>query len=301
MSILTEITPPAAPTPWDGKAWGSIVRMDTLRQHRNVMPMRTNSHCPIPHDTVLDLYMNEMWNSGFVLSDPVIYLSQDPQRARMYAGFGIAHRDLGNQPGLTWQSMILNSHDKSRALTIGAGHEVAICSNGMMITPLGRCKTKHTRYIQERILDVISEGVNSLLGTFSGIKQALDSFKATELDPKSETHRGTVDHILGRAWREDIINPASVKAVWDHWMVPEHPEFARDCSVDRLYQAFTSADRGKNAFTRNNRQEGMFTLLAEECGTIDPRNIPQLPLLDEVEDRTEARDIDGWDAEGFDF
>jgi hypothetical protein len=49
-----------------------------------------------------------------------------------------------------------------------------------------------------------------------------------------------------------IIGAAATMRVLGHWEEPEHPEF-KDRSVDSLYNAFTSNDRGRNVITQASR------------------------------------------------
>ena len=273
MNVET-IVPPKAPTPFDGGNWGTLVTEDQMRR-TSMAPEATRSHQPIEHAAAFDYFSGTMSRMGFVLSEPTLYLTNDENRSNMYAGFGIAHVDMPQDRDFQFQAFMINSHDKSYSLQVGAGHETFICTNGMVLAPLGISRAKHTRHVHRVDASGLPRWQNRVLQSCQNIQneclrflKLTGSLKTVGLDPSSTVHRKHVDHVLMEARRRGIINNAGVASVEKHWMTPEHEEFKSDETVWRLMQAFTSHNRGKSAFRSTNTTSDMFNLFSDKFGTL---------------------------------
>ena len=275
VATTTSVQVPKAPSPFDGeKGWGTRVTLDQVRNHTR-MQTPTDTHVPIPHIKTIDKFTEYLKRDGFILSEPAIYLSNDDYRSNMYTGFGIAHPDLTSSGDTQWQAFLINSHNKKFSLRIGVGEETFVCTNGMIFASLGQNRTKHTKNVWEidasglpRWQNRINLKVRDLLKEFTKFKSITDSFKKVELDPNMETAKRAVQSICVEAACRGIVNDSGAVNVYKHWLEPEHPEFKKDGTVDRLRQAFTSHDRGKSYFGRGDRNVKMIDLLSHRFGTL---------------------------------
>ena len=273
-TLQDSIVTPKSPTPFDGAGWGQLVTRDQVGHH-NPIPDPTKSHRPLPHHEVMDYFTATMDRMGFVLSEPTLYLSKDDYRSNFFAGFGIAHKDLPADPSFQWQSFLINSHNKKHSLQIGAGHETFVCSNGMVLAPLGLFRTKHTKYVNnidesglprwKNRITRMCENIENECRRYLNLTQSL---QGVGLDAESRSHRQAVQSLCLESAVRGIVNPAGAVSVYKHWDNPEHKEFTEDQTVWRLMQAFTSHDRGKSAFTRRDRNGMMFDLFSERFGTL---------------------------------
>ena len=286
-TTTTALATPKAPTPFDGeKGWGQQVTPTQLAQHK-FMPTPTKTHCPVDHSRVVDYFSSTMERLNFVLSEPAIFLSNDEFRSNMYVGFGVAHPDLPTSSEFQWQAFLINSHNKKFSLQIGAGTETFVCSNGMVMAPMGLHRTKHTKNID--VIDAsglprwqgrIMEMCDNLTNEYKRFTSVTDSLKKFELDPSSHVAQKEVQSLVLEAALQGIVNPAGAVSVYKHWQTPEHQEFREDKSVDRLRQAFTSHDREKSVFNRKDRNSMMIDLFSDRFGTLKADGTTPVRSLD---------------------
>lgn len=268
------IATPEAPTPFDSKNWGTLVTEDQVRRHR-IVPQATRSHQPIPHCDPVEYVQDTLSRMGFVLSEPTIYLTNDDFRSNMFAGWGIAHKDLPATRGFQWEAYLINSHNKKHSLQLGGGHRTFVCSNGMVHSPLGVYRSKHTTHVnaidkrtglprwKSRLLAMAQR----LVTECRRLHQTIESFKDVGLDATSAIHHERVRSLTLDAADKGLINAAGALSVYRHWKNPEHEEFKDDQTVWRLMQAFTSQARGKSAFDQKDTMTKVFDMFADEFGT----------------------------------
>ena len=268
------VATPTPPTPFDGKGWGQLVNEQQVHLHK-VLPDATRTHRPIEHHRTLDYTKSTMDRLGFLLSDPTIYLSKDEYHSNMFASWGIAHPELPNNRGFQWQMFLINSHNKKFSLQVGAGHETFVCSNGIVMAPLGRYRAKHTAKVMFVDESGLPRWQNRILQMCNNVRKECDryskiisSLKNVIVDPDSDVHRQSVRSLCLDAALKDIVNDAGAATVYRHWINPEHDEFKADGTAWRLMQAFTSQGRGKSAFDHRDRMSEMFNLLSDEFGSL---------------------------------
>ena len=279
------IATPNAPTPYDGKNWGTLVTSDQVRRH--AAPLGTKSHRPIPHIEPIEYVQDMLTTRGFVLSEPTIYLTNDPDRSNMFAGWGISHSALPATRGFQWEAFLINSHNKKHSLQLGAGHRTFICSNGMVSAPLGMYRSKHTTHVNSIDKSGLVRWKSRLLGMCDRIivecrrlHQTIESLKGVELNASSALDDERVRALVLKSADDGLINAAGALSVYRHWKNPEHDEFKQDDTVWRLMQAYTSQARGKSGFDAKDSMTKMFDMFADEFGTVrlstleDPLAVP---------------------------
>jgi hypothetical protein len=252
------LTPPPL---CEGATWGDRLPM---RQIKNIshVPDRTKSYNPIPHHVGIDLVEDALTRRNFRMSEPHHYVSNS--RTQFWSMYSVSHNLLPDTGGVfSWELAVRNSYDRTHSFGVGGGTRIFVCTNGMLSADTF-LKTRHTANVWDRVPQMIESSMSNIFT--SAEKQVLMFDKFKNLDAGGDAF---VDHVIVEAMRRDIINPAGIKEVADHWRTPEHPEF-KDRNVFSLMNAFTSRDRGRSPFGPNGHQKRMSTLTSMLDELYDP-------------------------------
>jgi len=263
-----------APTPFDPGNWGEIVDIKTIQ--RTPVPVRgPETWRPFPHHQYVEMIEQAFSRHGFSNSEPVHYRapSRDngkikdlPEQGRFLSLYGIAHPELPDLPGMSWEVGAVNSYDMSKSIQLGLGNRVSVCSNGMMMGASQAFKRKHTVGINrdrddhfEMVYSLVDVAVRGLKREAETQTKRIQSFMQIGCEDTDARW------VIMEAAKSGVIGAAQTMKVLKHWETPEHPEF-NDRSAWSLVNAFTSNDRGRNIMTQGSRFETLHGILGERFG-----------------------------------
>lgn len=240
----------AVPTrlPWGSKY--SIVDIDNMP-----VPAATSSYQPVPQGTLFHLWTDRMSKAGYMLTEDEHWVTNDKDvfisKVRVTAPW------LASGMGFTWEAAMINSYNRQVAIKNAVGANVFVCTNGCLSAEY-MMRTKHTSGVFDRLNMYIERCVTTFAVRAQTINNLFDGFRNTDASSDRQ-----VDHVVCRAYRENIIPASGIGQVLDHWRRPEHAEF-KDRNVWSLYNAFTSYDRGRNMFERGTRTNRIQEILKDE-------------------------------------
>lgn len=247
---------PIRPATYTNRKWGSANTLDQIR--RIPLPPRTESYVPVPQDTLFEMWSSAMQQAGFSLSDAVHWTNG----AQFVSVVGISRDDLkinGVNAEFGYTAGILNSYNKSRAVSTGVGTEVRICTNGMFSAEV-KLKTRHTLNVFDRLDEFIMHSVLTTSRRAWAIRDMFEEYATREVTLSDER---VIDHVLVEAARQEVIPGSGILDVYKHWKNPEHVEF-KERTLWSLYNAFTSYNRGRSMFASADRYGRLHTLLRKE-------------------------------------
>lgn len=256
MIITHNNTPTVAnrPATYTNRKWGEAY--SSLEPIRRIpLPACTDSYVPVPQDTLFTMWTDAMHKAGFTTSDPLHWTNG----AQFVSIVGISRDDLrmaGVNAEFFYTAGILNSYNKTRAISTGVGTQVMICQNGMFSAEV-KLKTRHTLNVFDRLEEFVAHSVLTTSRRAASIRDMFNEYSQVEV---SETDDNLIDHILVEAARQEIIPGSGIMDVYKHWKTPEHAEF-RDRNVWSLYNAFTSYNRGRSLFASADRYGRLHVLL----------------------------------------
>ena len=256
---------PVAPTPFDPGNWGEIVDIKTIKQ--TPVPVRgPETWRPFPHHQYVGMIEQAFSRHGFTNSEPIHYRAKSrdnkkikdlPTHGRFLSLYGIAHPNLPEISGTSWEVGGANSYDMTKSIQLGLGQRVKVCSNGQMMGASQTFKRKHTVGINrdredhfEMIYSLIDVAVRGLFREAQTVADRVGAYQQLGCDDSDARF------VIIEAAKTNVIGAAQTMKVLKHWEEPEHPEF-KDRNVWSLLNAFTSNDRGRNIMTQGDR----FTLL----------------------------------------
>lgn len=265
---------PVAPTPFDPGNWGEIVDVKTIRR-THVPAQGPETWRPFPHHQYVDMIEQAFARHGFTNSEPIHYRAPSrhngkikdlPEHGRFLSLYGIAHPELPNISGMSWEVGAVNSYDMSKSIQLGLGNRVAVCSNGMMMGASHAFKRKHTVGINreredhfEMIYSLVDTAVRGLSREAEKHSERIQSFQ--QLGCEDSDARW----VIMEAAKEGVIGAAQTMKVLKHWEEPEHPEF-KERNAWSLLNAFTSNDRGRNIMTQGDRFARLDGILGQRFG-----------------------------------
>lgn len=241
-----------APPLCEGTSWGDCLPIANIKRVSET-PDKTRSFQPIPHHVGVDLVETHATRRGFQMSEPRHYVSKN--RQQFWSMYTIQHSLLPGVEGMSWEMAVRNSSDKSMSFAVAGGDRLFVCANGML-TAESFFKTRHTTNVWDRVHQIIDASLSNILERSLKRVHQMNTYK--NLDAGGDRF---VDHVVVEAMRRDIINPAGIKEVLDHWHTPEHAEF-KDRNVWSLMNAFTSRDRGRSPFGHNGHQKRMSSMVS---------------------------------------
>ena len=244
--LIRSTTAPIRPATYTNRKWGeAYANLDQIR--RIPLPQRTESYVPVPQDTLFTMWADAMDKAGFTMSDAVHWTNG----AQFVSIVGIGRDDLkfnGVNSEFHFTAGIMNSYNKTRAVSTGVGTEVCICTNGMFSAEV-KLKTRHTLNVFDRLEEFVNHSVLTTNRRAWAIRDMFDEYSKTEVNMLSDQ---LIDHVLVEAARQEIIPGSGIMEVYKHWKTPEHVEF-KERNLWSLYNAFTSYNRGRSVFASADR------------------------------------------------
>lgn len=251
------LTRPTRPATYTNRKWGTAY--GTLDEIRKIpLPERTESYVPVPQDTLYMMWADAMQQAGFNLSDAVHWTNG----AQFVSVVGITRDDLkinGVNAEFGYTAGILNSYNKSRAVSTGVGTEVRICTNGMFSAEV-KLKTRHTLNVFDRLDEFVMHSVLTTSRRAWAIRDMFEEYATREVTMSDDR---IIDHVLVEAARQEVIPGSGILEVYKHWKTPEHNEF-KERNLWSLYNAFTSYNRGRSMFASADRYGRLHSLFKKE-------------------------------------
>lgn len=223
-------------------------------------PAATESWHPISHGLLLDTVETQLRQTGLKVTGEVHALSQRDNGARY---FGMLQVESLNPQGqeYSWVLGLRNSHDKVFPAALAAGSRVFVCDN-LSFSGEVKLARRHIRFIERDLPQVTAQVVSRLAGQWNSLQRRIDAYKSVELSD-TVAHDLVVKLLDARA-----INTTDIPMVLKEWRTPRHPEFAKDKSAWRLFNAGTEAVKGTNVFQLPKRTEALHGVFDAFCGTV---------------------------------
>jgi hypothetical protein len=190
-------------------------------------PQATQTWTPVAHGDVIDSVENALAGSGLGISDRSFALTGDG--ARLFGLLTLAQVDGGDYAVTLG---LRNSHDKTFPLSFALGSRVFVCDN-LAFSAEHTVKSKHTRFIYDRLSRLVSEGVAGLVQHRQAQARRIECYKELEVRGQSHLH----DVVL-KAYRAQAIPATAIPKVIEEFEEPKHPEFA-NWTAWSLFNAFT--------------------------------------------------------------
>lgn len=157
-----------------------------------------------------------------------------------------------------------SSHDKTLSAGIAAGTRVFVCDN-LAFSGEVRVFRRHTVNIEENLPGIISRITARLSARWKQLDQRMASYQKTELT------EAMVHDTLIKAMDVKAVPVTYLPEVLKEWRTPKHPEFAKDKTAWRLFNAFTESLKGLNPLYLADRTEPLHGLFDGICGvSIEP-------------------------------
>lgn len=208
---------------------------------------------PVPHANVIDAVENSLSYSGLSVADRAFALTKDG--ARLFGLLTLQHDDGGDYAVTIG---LRNSHDKSFPLGFALGSRVFCCDN-LAFSSEVVVKSKHTRFINDRLPRLVSEGVAGLVAHRGAQDRRIQCYKEAEVDSQARLH-----DIVLRAYKAKAIPSRAITEVVDEFEEPRHAEF-QDKTLWSLFNAFTEVL--KNYGDLQPRTQRLHGLFDAEVGT----------------------------------
>jgi hypothetical protein len=194
------------------------------------LPEQTKSYKPVSHNKLIDLTLEGIHNSGFII-DSETYTSAK-EGAVANARFNIKNvADSEMQLQIGWQ----NSYDKSLSLKFAIGTKIFICENGCVSGDHGAFKKKHVGEIQSFTPQAITEYIKRSGDGFTKIQKERDVMKEVEVDTRIRAE------LIGRMFIEDkFIKSTQLNIIMKELSNPTH-DYNSPNSLWELYNYTTFA------------------------------------------------------------
>lgn len=194
------------------------------------LPQQTKSYKPVSHAELIDLTLEGIHNSGFIIDSETYTSAKDGNVAN--ARFNIKNvADSEMQLQIGWQ----NSYDKSLSLKFAIGTKIFICDNGCVSGDHGAFRKKHVGEIQTFTPQAITEYIKRSGDGFTKIQKERDVMKDIELSTRIKAE------LIGRMFvEEDFIKSTQLNIITRELKNPTH-DYNSENSLWELYNYTTFA------------------------------------------------------------
>lgn len=159
------------------------------------IPESTRTYGAVPHEELLDLTEHTIASNGYKIEN-IEY------RGAINNDIMLTSYTL-NSPidSLNPMVCVLNSYNKSKAVTIATGAVVKICLNGMIAgRDINVMKKKHSKGVSNYLGDLVKDSINRTSISFEKIQQDINRMSERKIDGYTE-----ISHILGELHLRDRI------------------------------------------------------------------------------------------------
>jgi hypothetical protein len=194
-------------------------------------PEPTKTWFPIPHDTLITRVEEALASLNLRVTEAAHALTREGLRyfglLRVTNGHA-AQADFGYVLGLR------NSHDQAFCASIAVGSEVFVCDNLAFSGEITIAR-KHTRFIQQDLPRLTGNAIGLLSQKWTVMADRYNEYKRQDLTDMR------AHDLMIRALEIQATTVTQLPDVIDQWRNPQHPEFAEQRNVWRLFNAFTGA------------------------------------------------------------
>lgn len=236
-------------------------------------PASTDTWHPIPHHSLINMLRVRLPTYGMKIVEEAHGLYKDA--LRYFGMFQVVSEDEDNSD-FSMVFGLRNSHDKSFPAGLCLGSGVFVCDNLAFSAEvvLGR---RHTKNIMRDLPLLVDSAVGKLVEARTTQANRLELYKNTELGDDQAAK------LLLDAMDAKAINTTRVPKVWDQWKTPSHPEFAKDKTAWRLFNAFTEVYKETSLTDLPTRSTRLHGLLDSTCGVITGNDVKD-GIIDAVQD-----------------
>lgn len=194
------------------------------------VPAQTRTYKPVSHASLIDLTMEGIQKSGFILGRATYSSARDGQIANgKFTITNVADSEMELQVG--WQ----NSYDRSMSLKFAIGTRIFICSNGCVSGDYGAFKKRHKGDIQDFTPGAITEYIKQAGDAFILMQKQREDMKQIEITNRIKAE------LIGRMMIEDqFISSTQLNIITKELKAPTHDYGAKD-SLWELYNYTTFA------------------------------------------------------------
>lgn len=190
-------------------------------------PNATETWTPVAHSAVIEAVEESLSASGLSIVDRAFALGKEGNRL-----FGLLTLGNDNDGDYAVTVGLRNSHDKTFPLSFALGSRVFVCDN-LAFSSEVVIKSRHTRFIHDRLPRLVSEGVAGLVQHRQVQEKRIACYKESEVASQAHLH----DLVL-RAYKAQAIPARAITEVISEFEEPSHPEF-RDWTLWSLFNGFT--------------------------------------------------------------
>jgi hypothetical protein len=195
------------------------------------IPQETRTYKPITHQQLIDITMESIEQSGFVL-DKELYTCCDNGMVATgrYTIKNVADTEMQLEFG--WQ----NSYNKKVSLKVALGTRIMICQNGCVSGDYGAFRKKHMGEVQSFTPAAITEYIKQAGEAFTRIQGERDQMKNIQVSKRQAAE------IVGRMFiEEQIIESTQINIISRELQAPTYNYNADPESLWALYQHTTYA------------------------------------------------------------
>lgn len=211
-------------------------------------PNATETWTPVAHADIIDAVENSLSSSGLAIVDRAFALTKEGSRL-----FGLL--TLGQDGGDGDYAVTIgvrNSHDRSFPVGLAIGSRVFVCDN-LAFSSEVVIKSRHTRFIYDRLPRLVSEGVAGLVAHRHVQEKRIEAYKESEVTSTAHLH----DLVL-RAYKAQAFPARAITEVIDEFESPRHPEF-RNWTLWSLFNSTTEVLKNYGDLQpRTQRLHGVF-------------------------------------------
>jgi hypothetical protein len=221
------------------------------------LPKETTTYKPVSHSQLMDLTLESIYQSGFVL-DKELYSSANDGRVAnaRYTIKNVADSEMQLQIG--WQ----NSYDKSLSLKFAIGTRIMICQNGCVSGDYGAFKKKHRGQIQTFTPHAITEYIKQAGDAFRKMQEERETMKQIQMTKRTSAE------LIGRLYlEEEIIRSVQLSVIKKELSSPTH-DYGAPGSLWELYQYTTFAMKDSHPSLWMNQHIGAHTFFVNNAGIL---------------------------------
>ena len=220
-------------------------------------PIRTDTWCPISHESLVREAEAGLNRAGFSVVQQVHALTDDA--ARYFGLFQVA--DLNAvESDYAFVVGLRNSHDQRFPAALCLGSQVFVCDNLAFAAEV-KIARRHTRYIERDLPEVVGKAIGRLADFRTDQSRRFDTYRNTELGHE-KAHDLIIKMLDGKA-----ITQTQLPDVLTEWRTPRHPEFAEGHNVWRLFNACTESVKG-SLWKLPTRTQALQGILDGHCGLL---------------------------------
>jgi len=221
-------------------------------------PEPTETHYPIPHNTLIDTVTSNLEGIGLTVNDADYGLWGD--EGEMMFGIMSLKNGASGMVEDDYETIlgVRNAHNKRFAAGLACGSRVFVCDNLAMSGDIVVFR-KHTRWIMRDLDRLLFEALGKLHEAKVTQDQRIENYKATPLTD------ALVHDILIRAVDCKVMANSHVPKVLEEWRDPTHEDFAVRTAWS-LFNSFTQVLKGKNPMNltpRTTRLHGLLDMVVK--------------------------------------